>query len=326
MTKRTLGDQGLEVSAIGIGCMGMSEFYGDVDQAEAVATIHAAIDRGVPLIDTADMYGPFTNEELVGRALAGRRDRAVLASKFGSMRGADGAFLGLNGTPGYVRKACDASLRRLGTDHIDLYYLHRVDPDVPVEETVGAMGELMQAGKVRFLGLSEVKPATLRRAHGVHPISALQTEYSLWSREPEDDIIPAVRELGIGYVAYAPLGRGFLSGRIRKFEDLPDGDFRRMVPRFQGENFRKNLDVLEKIESIAERRGVTTAQLALAWVLAQGVVAIPGTERRDLLELNIAATDLELTRTELDEIEAVAPRGFTSGERYPDMAMAEIEK
>ncbi|MGW1563941.1 aldo/keto reductase [Streptomyces sp. NPDC002144] len=326
MKKHTLGDQGLEVPVIGVGCMGMSEFYGDVDQDEAVATVHAAIDRGVTLIDTADMYGPFKNEELVGRALAGRRDRAVLASKFGSMRGVDGAFLGLNGTPEYVRKACDASLKRLQTDHIDLYYLHRVDPNVPIEETVGAMGELVQAGKVRFLGVSEARPETIRRAHTVHPISALQTEYSLWSREPEDEVIPAVRELGIGYVSYAPLGRGFLSGKIRKFEDLPEGDFRRMVPRFQGENFRKNLDVVEKIEAIAERRGVTTAQLALAWVLAQGVVAIPGTERRDLLALNIAATEIELTQQELDEIDAVAPRGFTVGERYPDMAMAEIEK
>ncbi len=326
MNKRTLGNQGLEVSAIGVGCMGMSEFYGDIDQTEATATIHQAIDQGVTLIDTADMYGPFKNEELVGRALAGRRDRAVLASKFGSMRSIEGAFLGLNGTPEYARKACEASLKRLQTDHLDIYYLHRVDPDVPIEETVGAMSELVQAGKVRFLGLSEAKPATVRRAHAVHPISALQTEYSLWSREPEDEIIPAVRELGIGYVAYAPLGRGFLTGKIRKFEDLPEGDFRRMVPRFQGDNFRKNLDVLAKIEALAERRGVTTAQLALAWVLAQGVVAIPGTERRDLLELNAAATDIELTDSELTEIDAVAPRGFTVGERYPDMAMDEIEK
>ena len=326
MHTRKLGEQGLEVSAIGVGCMGMSEFYGDVDQDEAVATIHAALETGVKLIDTADMYGPFKNEELVGRALADRRDQAILATKFGNMRSEEGGFLGLNGSPEYVRSSCEASLRRLQTDHIDLYYLHRVDPNVPIEDTVGAMGELVAEGKVRYLGLSEAKPATIRRAHAVHPISALQTEYSLWSREPEDEIIPAVRELGIGYVAYAPLGRGFLSGKIKRFEDLPEGDFRRMVPRFQGENFQKNLDVLSRIEEIAARRGVTTAQLAIAWVLAQGVVAIPGTERRDLLALNAAATEIELTADELAEIDAVAPRGFTAGERYPDMAMAEIER
>lgn len=326
MQKRKLGEQGLEVSAIGVGCMGMSEFYGDVDQAEATNTIRTAIDLGVTLIDTADMYGPFKNEELVGRSLVGIRDRAVLASKFGSMRGVDGSFLGLNGSPQYVRESCDASLKRLQTDHLDIYYLHRIDPKVPIEDTVGAMGELVQTGKVRYLGLSEAKPDTIRRAHSVHPISVLQTEYSVWSREPEDEIIPAVREMGIGYIAYAPLGRGFLSGKIRSFDDLPEGDFRRMVPRFQGENFRKNLDVLARIEAIAERRSVTTAQLALAWVLAQGVVAIPGTERRELLDLNITATSIELTADELSEIDSVAPRGFTVGERYPDMAMVEIER
>jgi len=325
MKKIKLGDQGLEVSAIGVGCMGMSEFYGEVSQVEATATIHAAIDREVTLIDTADMYGPFKNEELVGQALRGRRERAILASKFGSMRGNDGAFLGLNGTPEYVRTACDASLSRLQTDYLDIYYLHRVDPNVPIEETVGAMGELAEAGKVRFLGLSEAKPETVQRAHAVHPISVLQTEYSLWSREPEDDILPAIRQLGIGYVAYAPLGRGFLSGKIRSFEDLPEGDFRRSVPRFQGDNFRKNLDVLAMIETVAERLGVTTAQLALAWVLSQGVVAIPGTERRDLLDLNIAAVDIKLTESDLAEIDAVAPRGSAVGDRYPDQAMAEIE-
>lgn len=326
MQKRKLGEQGLEVSAIGVGCMGMSEFYGDVDQAEATNTIRTAIDLGVTLIDTADMYGPFKNEELVGRSLVGIRDRAVLASKFGSMRGVDGSFLGLNGSPQYVRESCDASLKRLQTDHLDIYYLHRIDPKVPIEDTVGAMGELVQTGKVRYLGLSEAKPDTIRRAHSVHPISVLQTEYSLWSREPEDEIIPAVREMGIGYIAYAPLGRGFLSGKIRSFDDLPEGDFRRMVPRFQGENFRKNLDVLARIEAIAERHSVTTAQLALAWVLAQGVVAIPGTERRELLALNITATSIELTADELSEIDSVAPRGVTVGERYPDMAMVEIER
>jgi len=303
--------------------MGMSEFYGAHDDAQSIDTIHRALDLGVNFLDTADMYGPFTNELLVGRAIRGRRDEVVLATKFGNMRSEEGAFLGINGQPDYVRAACDASLKRLGVDHIDLYYQHRVDADVPIEETVGAMAELVRAGKVRHLGLSEAAPRTIRRAHEVHPIAALQTEYSLWSRDPEDEILPAVRELGIGFVAYSPIGRGFLSGQWRSIDDLADDDWRRNNPRFQGENFQRNLDVVERIEEIAREKGVTPAQLAIAWVLAQGddVVPIPGSKSRKHLEENVAAAEIELTPEELARIDAVAPKGVAAGDRYPNMAL-----
>src|SRR5512141_2068045 len=274
METRKLGTQGLAVSALGLGCMGMSEFYEGADEQESIATLQRAIELGVTLLDTADMYGPFKNEELVGRALKGRREKVVLATKFGNQRGTDGSFLGVNGRPEYVRSACDASLRRLGVERIDLYYQHRVDPTVPIEDTIGAMAELVRAGKVRWLGLSEAAPATIRRAHRVHPISALQTEYSLWSRDPEDEILPTVRELGIGFVAYSPLGRGFLTGRFQKPEDLPEGDWRRQGPRFQGENFQKNLDLVARIRAMADERKVKPSQLALAWVVARGAVPI----------------------------------------------------
>jgi aryl-alcohol dehydrogenase-like predicted oxidoreductase len=321
MPTRKLGRSGLEVSAIGLGCMGMSEFYGTADEGEAVATIHRALDLGITFLDTADMYGPFKNEELVGRALRGRRDGVVLATKFGNVRTADGAYLGISGKPEYVREACDASLRRLGVDHIDLYYQHRVDRNVPIEDTVGAMAELVRAGKVRHLGLSEAASATIRRAHAVHPIAALQTEYSLWSRDPEDEILPTVRELGIGFVAYSPLGRGFLTGRFRSAADIGDGDFRRRHPRFQGDNLEKNLALADRIKEIAAARGVTAGQLALAWVLAQGqdIVPIPGTARRTHLDENARAADITLTADELARIAAAAPKGATAGERYADM-------
>jgi len=302
MRTRTLG-QDLVVSAQGLGCMGMSEFYGPGDEAESVATIHRALDLGVTLLDTADMYGPFTNEELVGRAIAGRRDEVVLATKFGNERAPDGTRIGINGRPDYVRSACDASLRRLGVDHLDLYYQHRVDPHTPIEDTVGAMAELVSAGKVRHLGLSEAAPATIRRAHAVHRITALQTEWSLWTRDPETDgVLDTVRQLGIGFVAYSPLGRGFLSGAFRTLEDLAADDFRRHNPRFQGENFQKNLELVERVRNVAESKGVSAAQLALAWVLAQGddVVPIPGTKRRRYLEENVAADDIALTAEEQD--------------------------
>jgi aryl-alcohol dehydrogenase-like predicted oxidoreductase len=326
MEKRTLGKQGLAVSALGLGCMGMSEFYGAADEAESVATIHRAIELGVTFLDTADMYGPFKNEELVGRALRGRRDQVVLATKFGNERTEDGGWVGINGRPEYVRKACNASLRRLGVDRIDLYYQHRVDTSVPIEDTVGAMAELVKAGKVRWLGLSEAAPETIRRAHRVHPISALQTEYSLWSRDPEDRILPTLRELGIGFVPYSPLGRGFLTGRFRNPEDLPEGDFRKHSPRFQGENFQKNLDLVERIQQMAREKRVLPSQLALAWVLAQGkdIVPIPGTTTRKHLEENAAAADVALTREDLERIEAVAPKGSFAGERYPPQGMARV--
>ena len=321
MERRTLG-QGLEVSVIGLGCMGMSEFYGARDEREALETIHRALDLGVTFLDTADMYGPFTNEKLVARAISGRRDEVQLATKFGNSRGEDGEWLGIRGDAHYVRQACEASLERLGVDHIDLYYQHRVDKSTEIEETVGAMAELVAAGKVRHIGLSEASPETIRRAHAVHPITALQTEYSLWTRDPEDQIIPTVRELGIGFVAYSPLGRGFLSGRITSPEDLDADDFRRRNPRFQGENFDRNLELVERVRQIAEEKDVTPAQLALAWVLRQGddIVPIPGTKRIRYLEENAEAADVELSDEDLARIEDAFPKGATSGERYPDMS------
>jgi len=326
MERRKLGE--LEVSAQGLGCMGMSEFYGGRDDAESISTIHRALDLGVDFLDTADMYGPFRNEELIGKAIRGRRDRVVLATKFGNVRGEDGAFLGVNGRPEYVRSACDASLRRLGVDHIDLYYQHRVDPEVPIEETVGAMSGLVKAGKVRFLGLSEAAPRTIRRAQKVHRIMALQTEYSLWSRDVEEEILPTVRELGIGFVAYSPLGRGFLSGRFRTLDDLSADDFRRNHPRFQGENFQRNLDLVKRVEEIAREKKATASQLALAWVLSRGadVVPIPGTKRRKYLEENAAAVEIRLSAEDLRRIDEVAPRGVAAGERYPAAGMRTINR
>ncbi|HTC59363.1 MAG TPA: aldo/keto reductase [Solirubrobacteraceae bacterium] len=322
MKTRKLGSQGLQVSEEGLGCMGMSEFYGRADEDEAVATIHRALELGVRFLDTADMYGPFTNEKLLSRAIADRREQVVLATKFGNERKEDGSWIGINGKPEYVRSACEASLKRLGVDHIDLYYQHRVDKTVPIEDTVGAMAELVSEGKVRYLGLSEASPQTIRRAHAVHPISALQTEYSLWSRDPEEAILPTVRELGIGFVAYSPLGRGFLSGKYKKPEDLPKDDFRRHHPRFQGENFQKNLELVQRIEEIAAEKQVTAGQLALAWVLSRGedIVPIPGTKRRSYLEENVAAAEIELSEGDLTRIDEAAPLGVTAGDRYASMA------
>ncbi|MFZ4513945.1 MAG: aldo/keto reductase [Geothrix sp.] len=326
MKTLTLGHSDLTVSALGLGCMGMSEFYKSGSEEEAVATLHHALDSGLCFLDTADMYGPFKNEELVGRAIRGRRDQVVLATKFGNVRGEDGSFRGVNGRPDYVRACCDASLQRLGVDTIDLYYQHRVDRTVPIEETVGTMADLVKAGKVRYLGLSEASAATIRRAHAVHPITALQTEYSLWTRDPEDEILPTVRELGISFVAYSPLGRGFLTARFRTLEDIPEGDYRRFAPRFQGENFQRNLDLVGKIESLAREQGVTPSQLALAWVLAQGsdIVPIPGTTRRQHLEENLGALDLVLTPDVLRQIDAVAPLGVAAGLRYAEAAMVHL--
>jgi aryl-alcohol dehydrogenase-like predicted oxidoreductase len=301
--------------------MSMSEFYGQSDEAESIATLHRAFELGIDFLDTADMYGVGRNEELVGKAVRGRRDRVVIATKFGIMRGKDGSRLGISGKRDYVRSACEASLERLGVEVIDLYYQHRVDPATPIEETVGAMAELVKQGKVRFLGLSEASPATIRRAHAVHPIAALQTEYSLWSRDPEDEILPTCRALGIGFVPYSPLGRGFLTGQIKRFEDLAADDFRRFNPRFQGENFQKNLDLVRRVETIAREKACTPSQLALAWVLAQGddVVPIPGTTRRKHLEENVGALAVTLTRQDLARIDEAAPRGVAAGERYaPD--------
>jgi aryl-alcohol dehydrogenase-like predicted oxidoreductase len=323
---RRLGTQGLEVSALGLGCMGMSEFYGPRDEDEAAATIRRALDLGVTFIDTADMYGTGANERLVSRAVAGRRDEYVLATKFGNVRGEDGSFVGIDGRPEYVREACEASLRRLGVETIDLYYQHRVDRETPIEETVGAMAELVRAGKVRYLGLSEAAPATIRRAHAVHPIAALQTEYSLWAREPEAELLATVRELGIGFVSYSPLGRGFLSGRFRSADDLPEDDFRHGHPRFQPGNIERNLTLVERVEAIAAEKGCTAAQLALAWVLAQGddVVPIPGTTTVAHLEQNVAALELELTEADLSRLDEALPVGATAGDRYGDMSRVDL--
>jgi aryl-alcohol dehydrogenase-like predicted oxidoreductase len=320
MKQRKLGQ--LSVFEIGLGCMGMSEFYGAADEADAIATIHRAIELASNFLDTADMYGPFTNEKLVGKAIADRRDQVVLATKFGNERREDGSWVGVNGRPEYVRSACEASLQRLGVDYIDLYYQHRVDPNVPIEDTIGAMAELVKEGKVRYLGMSEAAPATIRRAHAVHPITALQTEYSLWTRDPEDEILATTRELGIGFVAYSPLGRGFLSGQFKTPEDIPEGDFRRNNPRFIGDNFYKNLELVERVRQIADEKGRTPSQLALAWVLAQGddIVPIPGTKRIKYLEENIAAADIQLTNDDLKRLDEAVPKGTTAGDRYPDMS------
>ena len=322
MKQCTLGDSNLTVSALGLGCMGMSDFYGAPDEQQSIDTMHRALDLGITFFDTADIYGPFTNEKLVGKALRPHRSEVTIATKFGIMRNEDGEALGLNGRPAYVHEACDASLQRLGIDTIDLYYLHRVDPEVPIEETVGAMGQLVDAGKVRYLGLSEAAADTLRRANSEHPITALQTEYSLWSRDPEDAILPACRELDIGFVPYSPLGRGFLTGRFQSPNDLPEDDWRRHNPRFQGENFQKNLHLVDEVKRLAGEKGVTPAQLALAWVLAQGddIVPIPGTTDPQHLEENVGALEVSFSDRELKRIDEIAPQGAAAGDRYPDMS------
>ena len=326
MKQAALGSLGLKVSRMGLGCMGMSEFYGKTDDAESIATIHLALDRGISFLDTADMYGVFKNEILVGKAIHGRRKEVVLATKFGNQRSPDGKFLGVNGRPEYVRACCEASLQRLNVEVIDLYYQHRVDPKTPIEDTVGAMADLVKQGKVRYLGLSEAAPATIRRAQAVHPISALQTEYSLWTRDPEDEILATVRELGIGFVAYSPLGRGFLTGQFKRPEDIPEDDFRRHNPRFQGDNFYKNLDLVRHIESLAHSKGATAAQIALAWVMAQGedVVPIFGVKKRTRLEENLHALNIVLTPAELQEIDRLLPKGSTAGTRYPEQHMSAV--